>query len=550
MHVSDAAITSIPKWTVQTTWTELWSGALRVEVERRLGSWLSERRWFRAKSRGFCAVQELDVLTINDQPDQALWLVGLAPHDAELVTYFVPVSLVQGERLAAIEGEQVSSIVGYVQGLRQRCAVVDGVACATSAELLLDLVHAATNLDTATNVDTATNLDAAAHILGSAASGLKPVAALPAPRAAHLEQTNSSVLFGEEVLLKVYRQLSWGAHCEGEMGEFFAQHASHAPVPAVLGELRYQSSVGEQAALVLVQEYVPHQGTAWQATLDQLRVFFDARLAEPRSASVWDSAAMAGLFGWFDRLARCTAEVHLALSRGQAVPGFEPEPFSAAIQETMVNKARALVSTTFQSLSQAMQQLPSSLAGNVERLLQRRAELDEVLSRFAQLKVDCHLIRCHGDLHLGQVLCTGDEFVMIDFEGQPTEPLHERRAKNCPLRDVTSMTRSFNYAVEAVLGSGHYSDQEVAELRPWASEWDNQVSSRYLQSYLQATASEPFLPALPEQLAWLLRFYGIEKALYEIGYELNHRPAWLPIPVLGLTRLLDGVADDALPSLT
>jgi maltose alpha-D-glucosyltransferase/alpha-amylase len=146
--------------------------------------------------------------------------------------------------------------------------------------------------------------------------------------------------------------------------------------------------------------------------------------------------------------------------------------------------------------------------------------------------------RIHGDLHLGQVLSRGDDFVIIDFEGEPTRPLDERRAKSSPLRDVTAMARSFDYAAEAVLRDVVAPAPERRRvLEPWALLWTREVTAAYLQAYLATVKTASFLPKRAEDLELLLTFHELEKMIYELAYELNNRPDWVEIPLRGLARL-------------
>jgi maltose alpha-D-glucosyltransferase/alpha-amylase len=154
-------------------------------------------------------------------------------------------------------------------------------------------------------------------------------------------------------------------------------------------------------------------------------------------------------------------------------------------------------------------------------------------------KIRANRIRCHGDLHLGQVLNTGGDFVIIDFEGEPARSLSESAYKRCPLRDVMGMIRSFSYATESTLRGGRYRSQDIVKLQPWARAWEDLVSESYLHAYLSAAAGASFIPSQPEHIDLLLSFYGIEKAIYEIAYEMDNRPDWLAIPVTGLETLLE-----------
>jgi maltose alpha-D-glucosyltransferase/alpha-amylase len=228
----------------------------------------------------------------------------------------------------------------------------------------------------------------------------------------------------------------------------------------------------------------------------------------------------------------------LALASRKEPAAFAPEAFTTMHQQSIYQWTRALLVRTFEQLRKLVGRLPEDVAPQAAALLAKESSFEDRLKQVTQVKVSAQRIRCHGDLHLGQVLHTGDDFVIIDFEGEPARPLNERSYKRCPLRDVMGMIRSFNYATESVLRNGRYREQDIERLRPWARMWEDHVSAVYLRSYLDTTSGAPFVPDDEAQVEMLLSFYEIEKAIYEVSYELNNRPDWLPIPIAGLLGLL------------
>jgi maltose alpha-D-glucosyltransferase/alpha-amylase len=188
---------------------------------------------------------------------------------------------------------------------------------------------------------------------------------------------------------------------------------------------------------------------------------------------------------------------------------------------------------TLELLEREARKLPPDVAAEVRLIADARGGVEKQLARILE-PIDTIRIRCHGDLHLGQVLFTGDDFVVIDFEGEPARPLRERRYKRSPLRDVAGMLRSFSYVAESSLRGGRQRAQDHPKLRPWATSWASWVSAAFLEGYLAAAGSEPFVPPQTAARRGMLDFYTMEKCIYEIGYELASRPAWLPIPIRGL----------------
>jgi maltose alpha-D-glucosyltransferase/alpha-amylase len=244
-------------------------------------------------------------------------------------------------------------------------------------------------------------------------------------------------------------------------------------------------------------------------------------------------------------LGQRTAELHLCLSSDPDDPAFAPEPFTPFYQRSIYQSMRNHGRRAFDALRRARAGLPADVAATADEVLSLEGEVGRRLRRVFEVKVDAARIRHHGDFHLGQVLFTGKDFVLIDFEGEPARPLSERAIKRSPLRDVAGMIRSFHYASQALLlpdGAGtavHARPTgDEATLRGWARFFYGWSSSVYLGAYRAAAASAPFLPVESEQLEVLLSAFLLEKALYEIHYELSYRPAWVSIPLDGLLLLL------------
>ncbi|HVA01063.1 MAG TPA: alpha-amylase, partial [Terriglobia bacterium] len=232
----------------------------------------------------------------------------------------------------------------------------------------------------------------------------------------------------------------------------------------------------------------------------------------------------------------------LALASDHANPAFAPEPFSPDYQRSLYESMRNLAVQSFQLLGQRLRTLPEVVQEESRRV---QALEPRVLDRFRSvqdLKVTALRTRVHGDYHLGQVLYTGSDFVIIDFEGEPARSISERRIKRSPLADVAGMLRSFHYAAYGALMSrmsgGVEKPEDFSTMELWAGRWYGTVAAAFLKAYLDVAAQAPFLPKGREELMALLEAYQLEKAVYEMAYELNNRPDWLRIPVQGILRML------------
>jgi maltose alpha-D-glucosyltransferase/alpha-amylase len=314
----------------------------------------------------------------------------------------------------------------------------------------------------------------------------------------------------------------------------------------------------------LVQGFVPNEGDAWSYTLDQVDQYLERALVRPEPADAVPEpplsllkliledppplvSEMVGSYLETARLlGRRVAELHHALASDGDDPAFAPEPFTLLHQRSLYQSMRNLVARNFRLLRERLATLPADAAADGARLARCEAQVLEACRAIIGERLSGMRIRCHGDLHLGQVLRTGSDFVIIDFEGEPARPLGERRLKRSPLRDAAGMLRSFSYAAQAALRAaperGVAQPPELPRLERWVRYWRAWVGSAFLRAYLQRMAGTPLLPSGPKELAVLLRFLLFEKSVYELGYELDNRPMWVAIPIRGILDLLERTA--------
>jgi maltose alpha-D-glucosyltransferase/alpha-amylase len=379
------------------------------------------------------------------------------------------------------------------------------------------------------------------------------------PRARDLEQSNSTVVYSNRWILKLFRRVEPGLNPELDIGRFLASK-KHSGTPALAGALEYATTRGEPATLGVVHEFVAEAKDAWAHTLDVLGRYFERVLSLPAGMrAVTKSPAplselVAGpipeqvseLLGTYVETARLlgkrTAELHAALASEDEDPRFRPEPFTLHYQRSLYQNLRALAVRILGQLRASAPKLPEAL----RPLANEVGGLEEAcLARFHLIsgaKIDALRIRCHGDFHLGQVLYTGKDFLIIDFEGEPARSLGERTIKRPALRDVAGMLRSFHYASRTALEKevelGKLDRSNLADAEPWARFWQSWAGALYLKAYFEAALDSRFLPKRRQDTWLLLDAFTLEKALYEIGYELDNRPGWVHIPLEGVLRLL------------
>lgn len=349
---------------------------------------------------------------------------------------------------------------------------------------------------------------------GSPALSRLPVAATEPPRPLAGEQSNSSVLYGKALVLKLFRRVAAGIQPEIEMGRFLTDQVSFDHAAALAGTVEYRDPDGHRAALAVVHSFVPNRGDAWRTMLERLAHVLDGAPTTPTLAPA-------------RRLGEVTGALHVALARGSDDPDFVPEATSVGDTTAWAAGVEHEVRRALTALGEAATGRPAG-GGGMGRLV-------------GALKT-----RVHGDYHLGQVLETAEgdaaDFVVIDFEGEPAKPLAERRAKQSPLRDVAGMVRSLDYARHAALRAGDHTDPRR---QARAAAWHDAARRTFVEAYLTTVRRDNprLLPASDADVAASLGELEREKAAYEVLYELNHRPDWVPIPLAALRRSVAFASD-------
>jgi maltose alpha-D-glucosyltransferase/alpha-amylase len=369
------------------------------------------------------------------------------------------------------------------------------------------------------------------------------------------EQSNSSVLMGDQAIMKFVRRFEEGVNPGVELGRHLSERARFAHAPRLGGSLEYRSrSAGSTPGIVAVlEEFVPNESDGWRHVVDALTIGLEEAVtggadAEPQMPGGLeppeDGEAVHPLVGphleWATLLGERTAELHVALATDRDDPHFTPEPLTALDRQALFHGARSLTRQVLRDV--VAKETTSPL---VEEILRREGEIVGRLRRLSATPVDAYRIRCHGDYHLGQVLWTGKDFYLIDFEGEPTRSLGWRRLKRPATVDLAGMIRSLHYAGQAAalrvnleFGSSIGPDWRE-RFDGWIAHWHHCVSTRFLDAYLEVARRSPWLPSRRADVTTLLDFFRLEKAMYELSYELNSRPTWVDIPARGILDILD-----------
>jgi maltose alpha-D-glucosyltransferase/alpha-amylase len=536
---------TIPKMTVEKNWEAVFTPYHRRRFEREiLPEFLRKARWFERK---IATIQQVKILSSIDLHEAKLCFLEVRYLEVEDVDhYLLPIACTPKDEINQILINIPHSIIASIKFGEegQEGFLYDGIYSSHVRSALLEFILKKRKV----KVDSHELVAIAGESLKKDALNFDLKTSSEVMKG---EQTNSSILFGSQFFFKLYRKLEDGINPEVEVQKFITETAKFPYVPRFEGKIEWLRPNKEPTAIAILQSVVPNEGPAWDFTLDILVRYYERLLAfkpedlhempvkAPQEALESRLEELIG--GRYLEAARLlgqrTAEMHLALASHPEDPAFCPEPFSLLYQRSLYQSMRSATRTAFQLLAKSLSRIPANQQALVEEVLKTEAALLTYYRQIFQSKLTGLRMRIHGDYHLGQVLYTGKDFYIIDFEGEPLQPLSRRRFKRSPLRDVAGMLRSFHYAVHKVLLSNTVIRPEaISTLEPWANLWYQHISRLYLQAYMETIKKSP-LPLVsndPKENATVLEIYFLNKAVYELTYELHTRPEWVLIPCKGI----------------
>lgn len=534
-----------------STFDDILESGFREELLNNvLPDWLRQMRWFGAKGREIHHIDLEDKQDIwLDEQNRAFWLLikvnyyyGL-PEIYQLPITFTPKEA-ENDTIKTFPQSRILDItINRIPG-HLYDALYDS---RLHRRLITDL---AANTGYRKGTKLACNSSPALQAMAGDASSLKS-------RMLAAEQSNTSIAFEDKFYLKIYRKIDYDINPDQEMIRMLTGPLSFPHAPAFLGTVDWISGKGN-ITLAMIQQLVDNHGDAWLYMLEKLIAFNDKVLVLPAdelpSTELWGTLTEPCRFEDLPEnlrdlldpavaeqvrlIGQRTAEMHLKLMSAQHIPSFRPEPYSLHYQRSLFSSLSTLIRETFQTLQKNIEYLPAEVKEAARKVIAAKSNILESMKMIYSRKLDMLKIRIHGDYHLGQILFTGKDLVILDFEGEPARSYSERRLKFSAIRDVAGMIRSFHYAAYGSLFlEGETRSKDINTLIPYGEMWSHYMSGFFMHAYLEQVKGKGLIPEKEEDIKLLLDVFLLSKAFYELNYELNNRPDWVMIPLRGILSI-------------
>ena len=539
---------------VASNWEEFSENRHRNKlVNKVLRPFMLKARWFGGKARTVISVDVVDQISFSYNGQSFFWFVLEVNYNEGLPEmYQMPVTYCPASELEDAKLEQRKGLISRLRLGEEDVVLYDAVYSPEFREFLMAKMSKIQGMD-----DSLERLNALAVSDVEAFYKENEITS----KVLSAEQSNTSILYNNKFFFKLYRKLDTTMNPDVEISRFLTEVAKFEHTPHFQGSVELRMANGKDRMVMgMCQQAVENQGDAWEYMLDVLRFYFErvqskgddieklpalkGSLLKPVSFEKVPETLQSIIGGAYlervDLLGRRTAEMHKALASSPETPDFSTEDFSLHYQRSLFSSLQGLTRNSFDLLSANLNKLPEEVRKEAAEVLEMRPAIVERLKKIHDHKIDTLKVRAHGDYHLGQVLFTGKDFMIIDFEGEPARSFSERRLRRSPLRDVAGMIRSFHYAAYASLNRFDTLRPEEEELmEKWAEQWYHYNAGFYLKAYLEEVKGTGLVPDSESDRELMLNTYLLEKAIYELGYELNNRPDWVIIPIRGIKYIMD-----------
>jgi maltose alpha-D-glucosyltransferase / alpha-amylase len=551
----------LPTLEVASHWHEILSRINRFDTKEILPDYLRSQSWFKGKSKTIklFGIEEAIPIKMATDADARLVLLRVEYVDGDSELYSLPLAFAVGAEADDLRQHSPQRIIAELKlaSPAQSGVLYDAFASPDFCAALLELVWRPRRVKGSLGEIDAIRLAELRRIMGESAP--------PKPAGARIEQSNSSVIYEDKLALKLFRRLEPGYNPELEVGRFLNNHC-FPHCQTVVGGLEYLGRADSRLTLAVVHTFIPSATNAWDFTLDALSRYYDRVItwvAQGQSAAVPLTepvqllqpdfpAEVAETIGTFLESARLlgvrTAELHQVLASDAVNKAFAPEPSTSHHRRAVFQSMRNLAVQTLRLLRRQLTTLPSEAQPLAQRVVELEPAMIQSCRALCDQRLSAKRIRLHGDCRLGQVLWTGKDFVFIDFEGDTSVPISERRLKHSPVRDLATMLRSFHYAAAVGLDQhverGSIPPENMLQFQSWLRYWNLWVSVAYLKAYFQAIAGAQILPENEENVRMMLRAYLLDRTMNELGRQLRDGSAGLDVSLSGILFLMR----EAIPS--
>lgn len=536
-------------------WNQMGEASMK-SVKNLLLPYIQKNRWFRGKSKKIKDINILDRIALTEcELNSYLLIFETIYFEGKNETYVMPLSIATGEGSMDIRYNHPEAFISQVAIDSREGILYDGSFNKSVRDEFMRVIVQRNKIKSKDG-----------ELMGVPAKKISSRISrkdLPMPsKVLAAEQSNTSLLYDNRFFFKMYRSPEEGNNPELDIIKALSEKTHFKNFPTYTGSLEYHRRDSDNVSLGLLVDFIPNQGNAWDFAQNAIESYFD-RIMERReelmekysekTTDILDSISNeieSELFAPFfiemiSLLGKRTAEMHLALASIKGDKNFTEDPFSLLYQKSLYQSFRTLIKRTTNQMKASRSKLEEEQRKLVDDILKNENLLLQTIKQtLEKKKIHTTKTRIHGDYHLGQVLFTGKDFIIIDFEGEPTRSLTARSLKYCPFKDVAGMLRSFHYAI--YMGELEYTSKipEAKDfLEPWLEVWYMKIRDTFMDGYLETAGQASFIPEEERQLSDLLSVYTIEKAVYETDYELNNRPDWLHIPLNGLTKILNGLVE-------